>query len=126
MSTSVRNGGTDRQTSSEESRGTTAPGRTQPSKPLQPGPLSHSGKSNNHASQIRRVQLIRSRVICRATEFVSKSLILEDAQSNEFRSPALAPLRACEWVVYAKHPFAGPEALLAYVSRYTHRVSISN
>ena len=38
----------------------------------------------------------------------------------------LVPLRACEWVVYAKRPFAGPEAVLAYLSRYTHRVAISN
>ena len=38
----------------------------------------------------------------------------------------LAPMRQCEWVVYAKRPFAGPEAVLAYLSRYTHRVAISN
>ena len=38
----------------------------------------------------------------------------------------LAPLRDCEWVVYAKRPFAGPAAVLAYLSRYTHRVAISN
>ena len=38
----------------------------------------------------------------------------------------LAPLRECEWVLYAKRPFAGPEAVLAYLSRYTHRVAISN
>ena len=38
----------------------------------------------------------------------------------------MAPLRQCEWVVYAKKPFAGPEAVLAYLSRYTHRVAISN
>jgi len=38
----------------------------------------------------------------------------------------VAPLRQCEWVVYAKRPFAGPEAVLAYLSRYTHRVAISN
>ncbi|GER20784.1 hypothetical protein VCH24_58260 [Variovorax boronicumulans] len=38
----------------------------------------------------------------------------------------LAPLHKCEWVVYAKRPFAGPEAVLAYLSRYTHRVAISN
>jgi hypothetical protein len=38
----------------------------------------------------------------------------------------LAPLRECEWVVYAKRPFAGPQAVLAYLSRYTHRVAISN
>jgi hypothetical protein len=39
---------------------------------------------------------------------------------------ALAPLRRSEWVVYAKRPFAGPEAVLAYLARYTHRVAISN
>ncbi len=38
----------------------------------------------------------------------------------------LAPMRQCEWVVYAKRPFAGPQAVLAYLSRYTHRVAISN
>ena len=38
----------------------------------------------------------------------------------------LAPLRKCEWVVYAKRPFAGPAAVLAYLSRYTHRVAIAN
>jgi hypothetical protein len=38
----------------------------------------------------------------------------------------LAPLRKIEWVVYAKRPFAGPQAVLAYLSRYTHRVAISN
>jgi hypothetical protein len=38
----------------------------------------------------------------------------------------LAPLRQLEWVVYAKRPFAGPAPVLAYLSRYTHRVAISN
>jgi hypothetical protein len=38
----------------------------------------------------------------------------------------LRPLRKAEWVVYAKRPFAGPEAVLAYLSRYTHRVAIAN
>lgn len=38
----------------------------------------------------------------------------------------LAPFRKAEWVVYAKPPFGGPEAVLAYLSRYTHRVAISN
>jgi len=38
----------------------------------------------------------------------------------------LAPLREVEWVVYAKRPLAGPAAVLAYLSRYTHRVAISN
>jgi hypothetical protein len=38
----------------------------------------------------------------------------------------LAPLRKSDWVVYAKRPFGGPRAVLAYLSRYTHRVAISN
>ena len=38
----------------------------------------------------------------------------------------LAPLRKTEWVVYAKRPFGGPQAVLAYLSRYTHRVAICN
>ncbi len=38
----------------------------------------------------------------------------------------LAPWRQREWVVYAKRPFAGPKAVLAYLSRYTHRVAIAN
>ena len=47
------------------------------------------------------------------------------AQMDAFAS-WLAPFRKCEWVVYAKPPFGGPEAVLAYLSRYTHRVAISN
>jgi hypothetical protein len=38
----------------------------------------------------------------------------------------LAPLRGTEWFVYSKRPFAGPEQVLAYLARYTHRVAISN
>ncbi|ASR51211.1 IS91 family transposase [Blastomonas fulva] len=38
----------------------------------------------------------------------------------------LSPVRRKRWVVYAKPPFAGPEAVLAYLARYTHRVAISN
>jgi hypothetical protein len=38
----------------------------------------------------------------------------------------IAPARKKDWVVYAKPPFAGPEAVLNYVARYTHRVAISN
>jgi hypothetical protein len=47
------------------------------------------------------------------------------AESAAFKN-WLAPLHKCEWVVYAKRPFAGPQAVLAYLSRYTHRVAISN
>jgi hypothetical protein len=38
----------------------------------------------------------------------------------------LAPVKRTRWFVYAKRPFAGPKAVLAYLSRYTHRVAISN
>jgi hypothetical protein len=41
-------------------------------------------------------------------------------------SAFLTPLRKIDWVVYAKEPFAGPKAVLAYLSRYTHRVAIAN
>ncbi len=38
----------------------------------------------------------------------------------------LRPLQTIDWVVYAKRPFAGPDAVLSYLSRYTHRIAISN
>jgi hypothetical protein len=38
----------------------------------------------------------------------------------------LDALRAVEWVVYAKRPFAGPQQVLAYLGRYTHRVAMAN
>ena len=47
------------------------------------------------------------------------------AETKSFRD-WLKPLRQCEWVVYAKRPFAGPDAVLAYLSRYTHRIAIAN
>ncbi|MEQ1812240.1 MAG: IS91 family transposase [Terricaulis sp.] len=46
-------------------------------------------------------------------------------QSDAFRA-FLKPLHRCEWVVYAKQPFAGPEQVLSYLARYTHRVAIAN
>jgi hypothetical protein len=56
-------------------------------------------------------------------QFFGEHVALADASA--FRT-WLAPMRQCEWVVYAKRPFAGPAAVLAYLSRYTHRVAISN
>ena len=47
------------------------------------------------------------------------------AESTAFKR-YLDPLRKAEWVVYAKQPFAGPDQVLAYLARYTHRVAISN
>jgi Putative transposase/Transposase zinc-binding domain len=55
--------------------------------------------------------------------FFSDHAALADAQVF---AAYLAPLRKIEWVVYAKRPFGGPEAVLAYLSRYTHRVAIAN
>jgi hypothetical protein len=46
--------------------------------------------------------------------------------NNQDFTQALKPLRQQEWVVYAKRPFAGPKSVLAYLSRYTHRVAIAN
>ena len=51
---------------------------------------------------------------------------LAQLQDRDAFAELLAPLRKIEWVVYAKRPFAGPEAVLAYLSRYTHRVAIAN
>jgi Putative transposase len=56
-------------------------------------------------------------------EFFSSLELLRDSSSF---LDYLAPLREAEWVVYAKRPFAGPEQVLDYVPRYTHRVAISN
>jgi hypothetical protein len=55
--------------------------------------------------------------------FLSDNSHLAGAQSF---AAFLAALRKTEWVVYAKRPFGGPEAVLAYLSRYTHRVAIAN
>jgi Putative transposase/Transposase zinc-binding domain len=56
-------------------------------------------------------------------QFFGEHIDLADA---EVFADWLMPMRQVEWVVYAKRPFAGPEAVLAYLSRYTHRVAISN
>ena len=55
--------------------------------------------------------------------FFGEHAELADAQSF---AAFLTPLRKTEWIVYAKRPFGGPEAVLAYLSRYTHRVAIAN
>jgi hypothetical protein len=51
---------------------------------------------------------------------------LQGLRETEAFRAYLAPLRQKEWVVYAKAPFAGPQQVLDYVGRYTHRVAISN
>src|SRR5438874_3434184 len=51
---------------------------------------------------------------------------IEDLRRRKAFDAHLAPLKRKKWFVYAKPPFAGPEAVLAYLARYTHRVAISN
>ena len=70
--------------------------------------------------------------------FLARLMALHDAGKLAFFGPMtaladrraflrhLSPVRKKRWVVYAKPPFAGPAAVLAYLSRYTHRVAISN
>lgn len=51
---------------------------------------------------------------------------LESYRERQTFVAFLNRMKACEWVVYAKRPFAGPQQVLDYVGRYTHRVAISN
>jgi len=51
---------------------------------------------------------------------------LDGLRGREAFAAYLAPLKKKNWFVYAKSPFAGPEAVLTYLARYTHRVAISN
>ena len=51
---------------------------------------------------------------------------LEPLRDPKALAAYLSPLRQTEWVVYAKPPFGGPEQVLNYLGRYTHRVAISN
>ena len=56
-------------------------------------------------------------------EFFADQAALAEPAAFQAR---LAALRKVEWVVYAKRPFGGPGAVLAYLSRYTHRIAIAN
>jgi hypothetical protein len=58
-----------------------------------------------------------------ALQFFGKHASLTNARAF---AAYLAPLRNSEWVVYCKRPFGGPEEVLRYLARYTHRVAISN
>jgi hypothetical protein len=51
---------------------------------------------------------------------------IEGLRRREAFAAHLAPLKRKNWFVYAKPPFSGPEAVLAYLARYTHRVAIAN
>jgi hypothetical protein len=73
----------------------------------------------------RRLMLERLDAAHRAgqLQFFGNHAALTDAQAF---AAYLAPLRNSEWVVYSKRPFGGPEEVLRYLARYTHRVAISN
>ena len=51
---------------------------------------------------------------------------IQDLRRRDAFAAHLAPLKRKDWFVYAKPPFSGPEAVLAYLARYTHRVAIAN
>jgi hypothetical protein len=71
----------------------------------------------------RRLFLERLIAAHKQLQFFGNHTPLADAQAF---AAYLAPLRKTEWVVYSKRPFGGAEAVLAYLSRYTHRVAIAN
>jgi hypothetical protein len=71
----------------------------------------------------RRLFLQRLTAAHKQLRFFGQHACLADA---DVFAGYLAPLRRTEWAVYAKPPFDGPEAVLAYLSRYTHRVAIAN
>jgi hypothetical protein len=101
------------------------------------GGLSSDGK---HWISSRKTFLLPVRVLGRLFRrlFMTRLNALHDTGRLAFFGPLapladrcaflrhLAPARRKRWVVYAKAPFAGLEAVLAYLSRYTHRVAISN
>jgi hypothetical protein len=59
----------------------------------------------------------------KALHFYNALVALQEPQAF---ARYLAPLAAADWIVYAKKPFGGPEHVLEYLGRYTHRVAISN
>jgi hypothetical protein len=73
----------------------------------------------------RRLFLERLTVAYRAgrLQFFADQAALAEPAAFKTR---IAALRKLEWVVYAKPPFGGPDAVLAYLSRYTHRIAIAN
>ena len=69
------------------------------------------------------LELLRAAFERKEIKFFSDMASLQDAQAFE---QFLAPAVSAEWVVYAKAPFGGPEQVLEYLGRYTHRVAITN
>jgi hypothetical protein len=73
----------------------------------------------------RRLMLEKLGAAYRQGRLILQGSLASLAIGNAFAT-LLKPLRRKDWFVYAKRPFAGPKAVLAYLSRYTHRVAISN
>jgi hypothetical protein len=71
----------------------------------------------------RRLFLEKLAAVHQQLAFFGQHAPLANAQAF---AAYLAPLRKIEWVVYSKRPFGGPQAVLAYLARYTHRVAISS
>jgi hypothetical protein len=67
-------------------------------------------------------KLIAAHAACQLTFYGAHAALVDATAFAAY----LAPLKRTRWFVYAKRPFAGPKAVLAYLSRYTHRVAISN
>ena len=77
------------------------------------------------ARLFRRLMCERLAALHRAGKLVFFSDHTSRADHKAFQA-FLKPLRAIDWVVYAKAPFAGPDQVLRYLARYTHRVAIAN
>jgi hypothetical protein len=69
------------------------------------------------------LELLRDAFQRKALNFFNAMAPLQEAQAF---ARYLAPAARAEWVVYAKPPFGGPEQVLEYLGRYTHRVAIAN
>jgi hypothetical protein len=90
--------------------------------PASPGSSCRYGCSRGCSAAASSRNSIRL-IVAASCQFFGEYATLSEASAF---ATWLAPLREVEWVVYAKRPFAGPAAVLAYLSRYTHRVAISN
>jgi hypothetical protein len=77
------------------------------------------------SQRFRTLFLTRLRAAFAAGELRFSGALAMLAKRETF-AERLDGLRAIEWVVYAKRPFAGPEQVLAYLGRYTHRVALAN
>lgn len=76
-------------------------------------------------------EVYRARFCDGLEQLHAQNRLVFHGQIHNLQTPAafaalLRPVRAQRWVVYAKRPFAGPQQVLAYLARYTHRVAISN